>query len=480
MNIKINPLINRFFLLPEYIRALVLTISIAGISLVFWKYQRMMFLLSLSGVLVTTTAMLFDPFMLSLLLVLVSNATSMSYILKFGQITVYPYEPIILTLIISLFLTFLIRGKKNFLMPWSPLHTATSIFLAFHLISAVIGFLRGYLGLGFRAELLRGPNYYWFFFLFSFLCANYEGASEKLARWWLLSSFVGSAIFVLAHILQYTGAEVVEYATLFQWGFHIQVFVFSIGMTFLLGIMKNKKWWIVTFLQIAMLTYTRKRTPVMAAILMIAMLTFFYAFILQGNRRWKFIRNSLIGAGIFAVFFKALSNLLFTQTQSMFALELISRFGVLMKPKSLLLIPSLQVRFFEYFDAFHILRDSGYLFGSGLGVSFLMFPSGTTYIIDGVFFMVLTKMGILGLLSFLGMFTVFACLCMQLIRNLDKIKSVFMKAFVINAFISIPVSLTIGLAISHLWSAGGTIIMTTLFMAVCAHLWKTLPKENAC
>ncbi|MCD6594133.1 hypothetical protein J7L68_00440 [bacterium] len=428
-----------------------------------------------SGIVILIVLVLFNPIQISVGLIWIAQIFPMSFTISLGGIN-FRIIDIYMVIVILTWITLYIlpSDKIKIIFGWSE------FFATLFMIVFVINIFRGlafHYNQGtsaptFRSDLVRGPIYYGTLFFFNKIIELKDNIKIILIKHWFYAAIASSIIyFIMAIIKIYLG---LSYS---MWGFNIQLFVFVWGFSFTMGIFVNKRWWILSLLYFFLLFYIASRTTLGGIFLIYFFIIIFWIIALPKGKKLKTITKiAAYSIGSFATVF-ILFFLFFSSTQSTQAYSIISRNTVLLKPQYLQFLPSLQWRFLESLESIHFWKNSSLLFGTGWGKGF-----GTTMnslgAVDVLYMTVLAKAGLLGLISFLGMFAAFFINILKLIKNFNLIESNFVKAFVINCAAIIPTALIMGLTMSHLWFGSATIITMVVFMAISSKLWREIKQKK--
>ena len=462
-------------ILPRPFTSFILWLSAIFSSFLLFKFQKSRFFILLGGLILLLIIIMFNPLQIGIGALWVAQVFPMSFTVHLGGINFRVMDLYMVIVVLTWITLYILPSDRNkIVFGWSEFFAA--MFITVFIINIFRGiafhYNKGNEAPLFRADLVRGPIYYALLFFFNKIVNLEDNLEIKLIKHWFYAAIASSVVyFIMAAIKNYFG---LMYS---MWGFNIQLFVFAWGFSFTMGLLVNKKWWILTMFYFLILFYAASRTTLGGIFLIYFFIAVFWVITSKKGTKLK----NAIKIGSYTAAFLAsvfiISTLIFSSTQSVRIFQTISRNSVLLKPRYLQYVPSLQWRFLESLEAIHLWKTSSFLFGTGWGRRF-----GATMhflgAVDVLYMTVLAKTGILGFISFFGMYVAFFSKVWKLIKNFHLIESNFIKAFVINCAAIIPTALVMGLTMSHLWFGSATIVTMVAFMAICSKLWEKVEQKK--
>ncbi len=448
-----------------------------AVCFLLFQYQKHRFLILVCGLSFLFLGLIITPTQVAILLVWFSQLLPMASLITISGINFRPIEfMFIITMISWGFLIFLPQKRKTRKV-FGIIEYSALVFIIFLVIAVIRGILRnqysGDLGGSFRADTFRGPIYYIYVLFFAHLLSIYERFEEKLILHWFLASFGG----IGAYIVIATVRTMLGLGGRFG-GVNTQLFVISGGLAFALGLLKSKKWWLLSIFYVSLMIYMSIRT-ILASYAIIVLFIILAWIIIQKSwqERLKIIAWS-VGIAFVSVFsLVVLFEIILRFAQSESVIGLAYRMGVLLQPENIKYVPSLQWRLLEILESIQMLKNSSIFWGTGMGSKFSVTMLGNN-MIDNTYFMVLCKLGISGFVSFMFMYSVFAVIIYKLLRNIDKFESTVIKAYILTCAGAIPTIAIMGITACHLFWANATIITISAFMAISSCLWRKLKADN--
>jgi hypothetical protein len=446
-------------------RAIIFSIVSSLLSFILYHYFKIPFLILITVIVISLLLVIFSFNKVTLAFIAFLQFVSMASSIKYLQLSITYIELSVIFIFVSYFISLATNSFKIKRISFTIFHFTTLIFLLSVIISAYIGLQKGHWGSSFRSDMFRGPIYFLSLFLFTLYVFNCDISVDRIIKIVLIASVLSlifyfgiSNFFALTNEVQSAGGAA-------EWGPSFQLFSMSIGLTFMLGYFKNKFFWIITALLLIILIWTKGRTIAFSGIFIITLNIFFYSFTMPFRNQIKFLLKWLLTGIISIILFYYLLLLMISGTQSQFLFEMASRMTSLFKPQYFLYIPSIQGRFLEVMEALWLFKSSNLIFGTGLGTSFTLTFNGL-FFIDELYVLILSKLGIFGLLSFFTMMGSYFYYCLNVFRKRFSKLSIWQKALVINTLSFIPTLLLMATTMSHLWFSTPTIMTLCLVMAL--------------
>ncbi len=382
-------------------------------------------------------------------------------------------ETVFLIFLGSYFLSFLFYKRPIQVKKFGTIEFLILVLLVFVIISAIVG-ITNYstsdlsFGKAFRTDLFRGPMYYvWAIFL-SLLVFKDDKWIERTITVWV--------VFLTAHIVSYlinfviTGSKaiVIEHGAFMDWGCHLQAISYLFAFSFLMNMISKKRFWIIiASVCLLFLTVSRSRTPVVACIIFALYVVCVVSIMQQKGTRLKFFMKGLvyvcvgIALAAFIMLFlfpderlKLLLRIFFVRAESFQALSA---------------DPALNSRKLQMIEAMAYFRHNIWL-GHGFGTYYL--TTSKMFFVDNFYGVILSKMGILGLVSLLSFYFTGVVLAIKQFGKVKYIKSDLIKAGILIAPIIFIMALGAGYTVSHPFYSKSTIITVCIFLALVSNQWE--------
>lgn len=347
------------------------------------------------------------------------------------------------------------------------------VFVIVFLINVVRGVQAGYhineKSRWFRFDVFRGPVYYVFYFYFLKILKSYKDSVFALVKTWYVSVIVGVLFYFVLSFKNYASGY-----TLSFWGFNVQLFSFFGGWLLALWLFDRKSLYFAGFVIWAVLiSFLASRTVIIGGAFMVLFVSFIWLLYFE-KHKLRFITNFLMVALALGVvvlmYYLFLSNSMEHRVLSIFLKN-----KQLLHLKYIRYFPSIQARIVESCNVIYNWKNGNKWIGAPFGEIISMFAG--INIVDVFYTNLLGKMGIIGLVSFLGFMGSFFRRAFVVMRDLDVFEQSEIKAFVVMSVAMIPTALIMAITMNHLWFTPGTILTIVFSAAVITILWNQV-KEN--
>ncbi len=425
-----------------------------------YKTQRHRLVILLAGISFVLILIFLNPAQIAIGLIWITQIFPMDTAIPLGSVKARPCELYGLIIIPVWLILYVLPERKRMEIKFGWMEFFLSMYILVLIISMIQGIVAGnYKGLNgsmFRIDVFRGPFYFFLFFFFIKVINLKDELEETFVKQWFYATIATCLVLASMIIIR-----AITRASFSLWGFNVQLFSFGWGFSFALGLIVNKRWFLLSLFYSVVLFYFASRTVFGVIILIYFFIILFWLFTIP--RKKRFITGLKIALATVGTIFLiiVIIDVAASITQRVGVIALLSRMEVIFKPRYIRYVPSLQARFLECLEAIHLWKQSNFWVGTALGERFATTMVGALAAIDVLYFTILAKTGILGLFSFLAMFAAFFARTLKVFKNIELIESKFMRAFVLNCAAVIPTSLIMGITMSHLWFGNACLLYTS-------------------
>ena len=378
----------------------------------------------------------------------------------------------------SLFLALVLRPKDTILRRPGIIEWSTLIFFAVMIVSAIHGLLnkdifRAFSQSSFNSDVARGPIFYLWIVFFSIFIFRDEKSIERTALLGGLGLFLQLLYGVFEFFTMGRRSPFMGVGLGVTWGYHFQPMVILSAVLLQYALITRKKsiFALSAFVYLFIIFF-RSRTSILYGLMLIFYAVLATSLIQPKGKRLKYFFSGMVYYLISLIVIAGFLYVIMTPSQFKLLIELIAqRFKPTFAPGYDL---SVHARAIELKNALALYRENK-LLGQGFGTTFFVFKN--SFYIDHCYGIILAKMGLLGLFSFLFMYFSGIFIGLRLLPKIWLIESDIVKSLVLVTPGVLAGLLIAGFYVSHPFFSMATIICVSILMAAVSFEWNKLKRK---
>ncbi|RKZ34837.1 hypothetical protein DRQ33_01310, partial [bacterium] len=224
-----------------------------------YKTQRHRLVILLAGISFVLILIFLNPAQIAIGLIWITQIFPMDTAIPLGSVKARPCELYGLIIIPVWLILYVLPERKRMEIKFGWMEFFLSMYILVLIISMIQGIVAGnYKGLNgsmFRIDVFRGPFYFFLFFFFIKVINLKDELEETFVKQWFYATIATCLVLASMIIIR-----AITRASFSLWGFNVQLFSFGWGFSFALGLIVNKRWFLLSLFYSVVLFYFASRT----------------------------------------------------------------------------------------------------------------------------------------------------------------------------------------------------------------------------